>query len=408
MRGCCHLRMRRARKVATQVRMHGFSRRISMNDRTGLVSAAYLKRLIRRALIDQGYKLARGRISLDVNTKEAIRRTHSLAVRTQIQTAESALRPHEPSFLQFIADGYQVQPADIQPRLVIVQRETPYSLLFRYAALHWSIPTSNGYGRRIRFLVFDQSNGKLMGVLAVSDPVFSLRARDEWIGWTFDDRKQRLYNVMDAYILGAVPPYSDLLCGKFVAMAAASRDVRAAFRRRYKNRQTVIRQRLRPAKLALVTTTSALGRSSLYNRLKFNGRLLFRSVGYTSGWGTFHFSNSVYEKMLAFAHANCIGTAKAEGWGGGEFRNRKEVIRKCLQVLGFPQEWLQHQIRREIFVAPLAQNTCQFLCGQSTRLRYWDEDLDTYFAYFKERWLLPRARRDPRYAAFKREQWRLW
>lgn len=297
-----------------------------------VVSARYLRRLIRQSLREQGYEVTRDHIILKGHGKEVLRHTHALAVQAEIRRAESALSQHEDRLLTYIADGAEVSPEHVRPVLIAVEPETEYSRLFRYASLHWSIPISNGYGRRLRFLLLDENNGKLMGILGLTDPIFSLRARDEWVGWSFEQRKQRLFHVMDAYVLGAVPPYSRLLCGKFVAMAAASREVREAFRKRYTGRETVIRHRTRPAKLALVTTTSALGRSSLYNRLKFHDRLLLQSVGYTTGWGTFHFANGVYEKMLAFAYEHCKGTAKAEGWGGGEFRNRQEVIQKCLQA----------------------------------------------------------------------------
>ena len=45
----------------------------------------------------------------------------------------------------------------------------------------------------MRFLVMDQSNGKLMGLFALTDPVFNLQARDNWIGWTTEDRRQRWF-----------------------------------------------------------------------------------------------------------------------------------------------------------------------------------------------------------------------
>ena len=35
-----------------------------------------------------------------------------------------------------------------------------------------------GFGRRLRFLVWDDSNGKLIGILAIGDPVFNLSVRD--------------------------------------------------------------------------------------------------------------------------------------------------------------------------------------------------------------------------------------
>ena len=99
--------------------------------------------------------------------------------------------------------------------------------------------TKNGYGdmavsythlRRLRFLVYDNSTGKLMGLFGLGDPVFSLSARDQWIGWTKEDRRKRLVHVMDAFVLGAVPPYNQLLVGKLIAMLVASNEVREAYR----------------------------------------------------------------------------------------------------------------------------------------------------------------------------------
>lgn len=373
-----------------------------------VISAPCLRRLICQSLRKQGYGLNKDGLKLRDTAKEALRQAHSLAVQAEIARAEAQLRPCEDQLLSYIANGSEVEPCFIRPVLVQVEPETEYSLLFRYASLHWSIPVSNGYGRRLRFLILDESNGKLIGILGLADPVFSMRPRDEWVGWSFEQRKERLQHVMDAYVLGAVPPYSRLLMGKYVAMVATSQQVCEAFRRRYSGRTTVLRQRVQSGQLAMVTTISALGRSSLYNRLKFRNRPLMTSVGYTVGWGTFHFANGVYEKILAFARQHCEGTAKAEGWGGGKFRNRQEVVRKCLIKLGLPEAWMLHQVRREIFVAPLAANAREFLRGEANHLEYWNENLETYFEFFRERWLLPRAKRDDSYKNFRREEWRLW
>jgi hypothetical protein len=69
---------------------------------------------------------------------------------------------------------------------------------------------------------------------------------------------------------------------------------------------------------------------------------------------------------------------------------------------------MRHRVYREIFVAPLGANARAFLRGESSELGAWDVSVADYFAYFRERWLLPRAARDGRYKAFQREQWRLW
>jgi Domain of unknown function (DUF4338) len=142
--------------------------------------------------------------------------------------------------------------------------------VFRYLQLHWSIPVSRGYGRRLRFLVIDENNEKVMGLIGLGDPVYSLGVRDSWIGWDSETKKQKLYHVMDAYVLGAVPPYSFLLGSKLMALLALSKDVREAFKRRYANRESLMSGQVRPPYLALITTASALGRSSTYNRLKVN------------------------------------------------------------------------------------------------------------------------------------------
>jgi hypothetical protein len=68
---------------------------------------------------------------------------------------------------------------------------------------------------------------------------------------------------MDAFVLGAVPPYSSLLGGKLVAMLAASNEVRSAFKKKYSNQRSLIRRKKLDGRLALLITTSALGRSSL-------------------------------------------------------------------------------------------------------------------------------------------------
>jgi len=134
---------------------------------------------------------------------------------------------------------------------------------------------------------------------------------------------------------------------------------------------------------------------------------MYLSVGFTAGSGDFHFSNGLYEYLVQFARRHCEPTAKNELWGKG-FRNRREVIRKVLQEVGLSWKMAFHQIRREIFVIPLAKNTREFLRGEDSHLRPFNQPADDIFAWFRERWLLPRAERDRRYLDFNPESWRLW
>src|SRR5574341_195194 len=172
-------------------------------------------------------------------SKDRIRELHETAVEHRTERAKNGLYRREAELLRHFAYGDEIVPSRISPRLVEVLPESEKELLFRYASLHWSIPVSSGYGRRLRFLVVDEFNGKLIGLIGLGDPVYSLGPRDEWVGWTPSDRKSRLGHVMDAFVLGAVPPYSFLLCGKLVEMLAASDTVRYAFKRKYGGTRSV-------------------------------------------------------------------------------------------------------------------------------------------------------------------------
>jgi hypothetical protein len=370
--------------------------------------ARKLRSAIIRTLNKQGYRVKGGLIQApDDLTKDDIRTMQQLAIQYRRSVAESGLRRYEERLIQYIANGDEVHPAKITPRLHYVEPDSEEELLFRYAALHWSIPVSSGYGRRLRFLVFDESNGKLIGLFGLGDPVYAMRARDEWIGWSSDMKALNLYHVMDAYVLGAVPPYSDLLCGKLVAMLVLSNEVRAAFRKRYAGRRSLIRKKKHLPYLALVTTTSALGRSSVYNRIRINGFTYWTSLGFTQGSGEFHFSNGVYASLRDFVEQHCKPTAKTAAWGTG-FRNKREVIRKCLSEVGLSDRLIYHGIQREIYGAPLGRNALRFLRGEVMRPAFYDWPAQDLAISFKERWLLSRAERKPDFKTFDRETFRLW
>ena len=244
---------------------------------------ATLRKDILRSLRRQGYVVHDGRVELpEDTTKDDLRRVNEMACLKKREEAHPRLARYEDHLLKRIASGPEVIPENVSPRLVQVESDSEDELLFRYVCLDWSIPVSSGYGRRLRFLVEDQGNGKLMGLLGLGDPVYCLRARDQWIGWDANAKKERLYYVMDAFVLGAVPPYSSLLCGKLVAMLAMSDTVRKAFRNQYGGRETLISGEVHRPYLALITTTSALGRSSMYNRIRVDG-LQYSRIGLSTG-----------------------------------------------------------------------------------------------------------------------------
>jgi hypothetical protein len=363
---------------------------------------------IKKSLRAQGFRIRGDAILPPLGLdKASVRALHLPAVEHRRERARDGLRTRESQLIARFASGSEIAPREIRPRLVEVRPDSDDELLFRFASLQWSIPVSSGYGRRIRFLVIDEQNEKLIGLFGLGDPVFSLRPRDEWIGWDREIRRQRLQNVMEAFVLGAVPPYSHLLAGKLVAMLVASNEVRDAFRRKYNAAQSLISSRALDSRLALITTTSALGRSSIYSRVKFNERTLLHPLGYTRGSGEFHFSNGLYAPISDYAGRYCKPTAKQEAWGTG-FRSRREVVRKTLGHLGLSTDWLYHGIQREVYAIPLARNAREFLRGTHSRLRWFDQSAADLFEFYRDRWLIPRSQRDTSYRYVNAESMRIW
>jgi hypothetical protein len=283
-----------------------------------------LREEVERHLVAQGFALRNGRILAPIpDNKQSIRALHSEAVNSLRNRARGTLMRYEPDFIRHLAHGDDIDVANIHPSLKFISDRRSFdAALWRWCALHWSIPVSSGYGRRLRFLVLDQAHqDKVIGLIGLADPVFSMRSRDEWIGWDKTTRSSALIHVMDAFVLGAVPPFNSLRGGKLVALLAGSTEVRRIFRQRYGHRDTLISRRDPNADLALLTTTSALGRSSVYNRLRRpDGSLALLSVGYTIGSGDFHLSGAIYDQLTEYAkrHGLAERSQRHERWPGYE------------------------------------------------------------------------------------------
>lgn len=356
-----------------------------------------LKRRVLRDLKEQGFEINKGMIYYNQNVSKAqIRSLHSKAKREKLEQSKQFISKNKEKLIEYFAEGKEVDPANFSPVIYQIDSNVLFSNLFRFAALIWSVPVSHGYGRRARFLVFDKSTNKLVGLFAFGDPVFNVRVRDQWIGWDQNQRKQRLYNIMDIFVLGAVPPYSRLLCGKFIALAATSDIVRETIWEKYKNSRSIIMKKKKQPHLVLLTTTSALGRSSLYNRLKINNEIYFKRLGFTEGWGHFHLNNGTFLKMKEYLEETGHPVVKSYKYGAGP-NWRIRVARTCLEQIGLSNNLLKHGIKRGFYAIPLAKNFREYLLGRDRQPNYYDVKFDSLVDFFKERWMIPRSKRCPDY-----------
>lgn len=301
--------------------------------------------------------------------KFTLRSLHRKRRAEHLKEERGFIKEAYPRLKQYFASGSEVRPEEISARLQFVDPNTESSDLFRLASLTWGVPVSAGYGRRMRFLVWDYANSKLMGLIGLADPVFNLKTRDAAIGWTSEDRDERLVDVMNAYVLGAVPPYNMLLGGKVVSCLVRTREVRDTFSNRYRNSRGVISGKLKRASLVMITTSSSLGRSALYDRLSLGGVRYFEPVGFTSGWGHFHVPNTLFKDMRLYL--KLCRHPYAEGNAFGEGSNwRLRVSRATLKLIGMNGDLLNHGVKREVFLSRLASNADSVLRGEAKKPVY--------------------------------------
>jgi hypothetical protein len=362
---------------------------------------ANLKRRLRRHLTSLGFtKSSDGSLQAGGEGKDVIRTLHSAQRAERLRASADFLQRRGPQLLQNFASGSEIDPEKISPVLERVSAGTLKGDLFRLASLTWSVPVSNGFGRRIRYLVWDQQNGKLIGVLAIGDPVFNLSVRDNLIGWDVRERGARLVNIMDAYVLGALPPYNTLLGGKLIACLLRSRDIYDDFAELYGSTTGIISHEKKKARLLAVTTSSSLGRSSVYNRLRLGDTQYLEAIGYTGGWGHFHIPDKLFTELRSYLRDAGHSYADLHRFGNGP-NWRLRTTRAALDALGFRDDMLKHGIRREVFLSWLASNGADILKTGKGK-----PDISSLLPASEvanlavERWMIPRAERRPEYTAW--------
>ncbi|HXY99030.1 MAG TPA: Druantia anti-phage system protein DruA [Stellaceae bacterium] len=363
---------------------------------------ATLKRRIRTRLRSLGFtRGGDGSLKAAGTSKDEIRLLHGSQRADRLAVSKPFISGRLPHFLKYFASGADIDPAKIKPRLQLISSGTWESELFRLASLTWSVPVSNGFGRRLRYLVWDDHNGKLIGLFAIGDPVFNLSVRDKLIGWDLEERTSRLVNIMDAYVLGTIPPYNALLGGKMVACLVRSRDVYNDFRKAYGGTMGIISEEEKKARLLVVTTSSSMGRSSIYNRLKLDGVEYFKSIGYTGGWGHFHIPDNLFLELRDYLRR--VGHKYADQHRFGQGPNwRLRTTRAALSALGIRADLLHHGVQREVFISLLAANAFDILKSGEGRANLKTLlTAEEVAALAVERWIIPRSIRMPEYRTWK-------
>lgn len=320
-----------------------------------------------------------------VRKVEALREAVKQNPRAFMKELSSEINPElSPKYRKyFTANKQEIEPTKIKLELIPVN-DTFTDELFKSAMSFWSVPLSAGYGRRMRYIILDKTHYKVAGIFGLCDPVIALSLRDNLIGWSREQKQDRLYNILTAYILGAIPPYNELYGSKLVAMAVGSKEVADDFFNKYNGKKTVIKERTPIAKLVAVDTMAYFGKSLIYEGLKE-----WRFIGYTKGI-THHHLSSLWNEALELAKELNLKTLQEET----EFKHgsnwKLRVWSDLFTALKIPKEYLSTEFSKGYYFRPLIENWKEFLTGATDDTVYINKSFEEYEEYWKQKYMRKR------------------
>lgn len=349
-----------------------------------------VKLLILRDLMNLGWDIKFGKKKIEVfppeaYDKETIKQAMSIK-RVEIINANRRWIDKKIDFArENLASGYDVMHSEIDPIIEVCETQKQKDL-FRIFRYYWSSPYSDYVGRRIKILIRDRAlpNKPVIGIAALGSPIIHIPERDEFIGWDKNTRTKNLIYTMDAYVIGALPPYNYLLGGKLISLLLASKEVRKIYQEKYKDKVTIIDKRVANS-LVGIFTTSLYGKSSQYNRLKYKDNLLYNHIGYTKGYGTLHLSMETIQEMVKLLKSKNIDVNHRFGDGPSWVMR---VISAAGELVGFDSDFLlKHSFKRSIYFVPLAKNYKEFLTDEAKIPIYYNYSQKELVNYWKIRWL---------------------
>jgi hypothetical protein len=195
------------------------------------------------------------------------------------------LRAQEKTML---AQLQRIDYSRIRPVLRWVKPEQ-YDLFLAYRQIASSAPYTGRPGRMLRMWCIDEESKSPLGVIEVGSDLQSLLPRDQWFGWTREQKfaqggLQRIANVSTCV---AIAPFGLLCGGKYLADGLVVTDAGSMYD---------VWQRKYGDVLGALTITSLYGKSSIYNRLP-----TIQYLGVTTGQGAYHLTPRDYALLKAFA-----------------------------------------------------------------------------------------------------------
>ena len=221
-------------------------------------------------------------------------------------------------------------------------------------------------GRNVKINVRDRVSGKLLGQISLASDVTALGVRDNYIGWTKDDKfvKGKLNNTTIASTIVCTQPLGyNFLGGKLIAMMTTVPEVREYWKKKYDN------------VLIAVGTTSLYGIHSQYN-----GIPLFKTLGESAGkislkpddkfYDPWHqwlkenraewYQNNITNERIR----NGANMGAGDGASGPVSGIKQKILGQIFKECGIKATEYHHGFKRGVYFAMMYENGNDFLCNR--------------------------------------------
>ena len=214
-------------------------------------------------------------------------------------------------------------------------------------------------GRFIKLLITDGNvdNPRYLGAVSISSDVIVITDRDDYIGWTADNKlkdKRLVHSAIGSCIMSTQPFGYNFLGGKLVAALITTSKTREIWKKLYDE------------ELVGMTTTSLYGSYSMYNSLKW-----WHKCGSSTGKMMIKPDDSVYEVWHQWIKDNRTeqynkAMTQKEGVSGPVTGAKTRVINMIFQTLGIKSSDYTHGYERGVYYSCFYENTKEFLQNKMT------------------------------------------
>lgn len=236
----------------------------------------------------------------------------------------------------------------------------------------------------IKYMLKDKITNTYLGVVELSNDIYSCGPRDKYIGWTSEIKKKKitiLNNLKKSLIsfminitccVGLQPMSYNLNIGKLLVASVFSYEVQNYF------------YQLRGYKCACVTTFGLYGKSIQYDRMKE-----IKYIGETKGNGTCSIPNDLYQELIEFMKLyHPLIYQKTSKMTSPKLRN----IQYCLNILNIEQsQLLFHGQKRGIYLGYTSEQSQDFLNNKVETFNFnYIKNFSEIFEWWKNRWAIKR------------------